>query len=284
MKVREFCRRFVECAFRRPLTSEQQRLFVERQFEAAKVTETAVKRVVLLALKSPRFLYREPAGGSDAYDVASRLSFALWDSLPDQELLRAAKEGRLSSRQEATAQAERMLNDSRAAAKLREFFLNWMKLDQAAEISKDPKRFPGFDAAIVRDLRTSFELFVQDILWSESSDFRQLLLSDTLYLNGSLAKFYKADLPNTAPFQKMSFDPEQRAGVLTHPYVMSNFAYAGASSPIHRGVFLTRGMLGLTLRPPPEAFAPIPEDLHPKLTTARACDDPDQGIFLPNLP
>jgi cytochrome c553 len=94
-RLRAFCLRFAERAFRRPLTDEQKRLYVERRLEGARNLETAVKRAVLLVLKSPRFLYREVGGekGSstrDAYDVASRISFTLWDSIPDKELLDAA--------------------------------------------------------------------------------------------------------------------------------------------------------------------------------------------------
>src|SRR5262249_47385947 len=156
----------------------------------AKDSETALKRVVLLTLMSPRFLYREVDGGPDSYDVASRLSFGLWDSAPDQELLKAAAAGKLRTREEVTRQAERMLGDMRAKAKLRDFFLTWLRVDYATDVSKDPKRFPGFDAAIVSDLRTSLDLFLDDIVWSGDSDFRRLLLSDELYLNGRLAKFY----------------------------------------------------------------------------------------------
>src|SRR5204863_8740410 len=92
--LRDYCVAFAERAFRRPLTPEQRRLYVDRQFEAARDPGAAVKRVVLLVLQSPRFLYREPGAGGDAFDVASRLSFALWDSLPDQDLLQAAAAGR----------------------------------------------------------------------------------------------------------------------------------------------------------------------------------------------
>ena len=88
-----------------------------------------------------------------------------------------------------------MLADPRAKAKLREFLLTWLKVDQAPDLAKDPKRFPGFDAAVAADLRTSLELFLDDVVWSETSDFRQLLLADDVYLNGRLAKFYGADLP-----------------------------------------------------------------------------------------
>jgi hypothetical protein len=264
-KLRDFGRRFAERAFRRPLTDEQKRFFIDRQFDAARDPETAIKRVAVLVLKSPRFLYREVGGGPDAYDVASRLSFALWDAPPDKELLDAAAAGRLAKREQVAAQAERMLADPRARAKAREFFLQWLKVDQVPDLGRE--RFPGFDTAVAGDLRTALELFVEDAVWSGDSDFRRLLLSDELFLNGRLAKFYGVSLPADAPFQKVKLDPGQRAGVLTHPYLMAAFAYTGASSPIHRGVFLARNVLGVTLRPPPEAFAPLAEKLHPTLTT-----------------
>ncbi|HVK09774.1 MAG TPA: PA14 domain-containing protein, partial [Gemmataceae bacterium] len=101
-KVRAFAAKFVERAFRRPLTADELSIFVDRQFEAAKDPDLAVKRVVLLALKSPRFLYREALGGKDQFAVASRLSFGMWDSIPDDELLKAAAAGKLATRDEVT--------------------------------------------------------------------------------------------------------------------------------------------------------------------------------------
>lgn len=135
------------------------------------------------------------------------------------------------------------------------------------DIAKDSKRFPGFDPAIASDLKTSLELFLDEVVWSNNSDFRQIFLAEKVPLNGRLAKFYGVDLPADAPFQPVKLDAANRAGVLTHPYVMATYAYTGASSPIHRGVFLARGVLGLTLRPPQDAFTPLSEDLHPKLST-----------------
>jgi cytochrome c553 len=266
-RLREFCLRFAERAFRRPLTEEQKKVYVERQFAASPDVETAVKRVVLLVLHSPRFLYREIAGGRDAYDTASRLSFGLWDSLPDPELLQAAAAGQLATREQMVRQAERMVGDLRSRSKVRQFLLQWLKVDPAPDLAKDPRRFPGFDRAAASDLRTSLELFLEDVVWGASSDFRQLFLADTLYLNGRLARFYGADLPLDAPFQKVAPKTGERAGVLTHPYLLATFAYTGTSSPIHRGVFLVRGVLGRVLAPPPEAFTPLPPDLHPQLTT-----------------
>ena len=102
-----------------------------------------------------------------------------------------------------------------------------------------------FDPALASDLRTSLELFLDDLVSHQDADFRQILATDTLYLNGRLAKFYGADLkPEDAPFQKVSLEPKERAGVLTHPYLLSVFAYTAASSPIHRGVFVSRSVLG----------------------------------------
>jgi mono/diheme cytochrome c family protein len=266
-KLRAFGRRFAERAFRRPLTEDQARVFIDRQFETAKDPEAAVKRLVLFVLKTPRFLYRDVGGGPEGYAVAARLSFGLWDSLPDEELLKAAAAGKLATREQVVKQAERMLADPRAKAKLKGFFHHWLKVDHAPDVAKDPKRFPGFDAAVVSDLRTSLDLFLDDAAWGGDGDFRDLLTSEEVYLNGRLAKFYGADLPADAPFRKVTLDKGKRAGVLTHPYLLAAFAYTGSTSPIHRGVFLARGVLGIAMRPPPEAFTPLPEDLHPGLTT-----------------
>ncbi len=267
-KLREFCRRFAERAFRRPLTDEQKAFFIDRQFKDAPDPETAVKRVGLLVLKSPRFLYRETnSGRPDGYDVASRLSFGLWDSLPDQPLLDLAKAGQLTTRDQVVHQAERMVSDLRAQSKLRGFFLQWLKVDQAPEIVKDPKRYSQFTEAIASDLRTSLDLFLDEIIGGKAADYRQLLAADYVYLNGRLAKLYGADLAPDAPFQKVYLEPRERAGILSHPYLMASFAYTAASSPIHRGVFISRSVLGRVLRPPPEAVAPLAPDLHPDLTT-----------------
>ncbi|HVL15877.1 MAG TPA: DUF1592 domain-containing protein, partial [Gemmata sp.] len=195
-KLRAFALKFAERAFRRPLTPDEKRLFIEKQFaESAGDPDLALKRVLLLTLKSPRFLYPDAGGSPEQYAVASRLALALWDSLPDQELLNAAAAGKLGTRAEVARHAERMLTDPRAKAKVREFLFTWLKLDHAAEPAKDAARFPGFDAALANDLRTSLELFLDDIVWGESPDFRRLLLAEETYFNGRLAKYYGATLP-----------------------------------------------------------------------------------------
>jgi cytochrome c553 len=267
-KLREFCQRFVERAFRRPLTDEQKQLYLDRQFAEAADRLAAVKRVVLLALKSPRFLYREVGSESpSAYDVASRLSFGLWDSIPDEPLLKAAAENQLANREHIDAQLNRMLGDVRTRSKLRGVLMDWLKVSQPPDLSKDSQNFPEFTPEVASDLRTSLELTLDDLLTSEAGDFRQLLLGDAIYLNGRLAKVYGAPLPENAPFEKVAFEADRRSGVLSHPYLLAGFAYTNTSSPIHRGVFISRSLLGRTLRPPPDAVAPLAPDLHAELTT-----------------
>jgi Protein of unknown function (DUF1592)/Protein of unknown function (DUF1588)/PA14 domain/Protein of unknown function (DUF1595)/Cytochrome C oxidase, cbb3-type, subunit III len=265
-KLRDFGHKFAERAFRRPLSSWEKVKYVDRQFARGDDPEAALKRVILLVLKSPRFLYRE-LDEPDTYDVASRLSFGLWDSPPDRELLKAAAEGRLDSRASVVREAERMVDDPRTRAKVREFFLQWLRVEHVPDLSKDPALYPGFDASVASDLRTSLDLFLDEVIWGESSDFRQLFLSDSIYLNGRLATVYGAELAPDSPFQKVSPDAKERAGLLTHPYLLANFAYTSTSSPIHRGVFIARSLLGRALRPPPVAVAPLAPDLHAGLTT-----------------
>ncbi len=266
-KLKSFCQKFAERAFRRPLNDDQKAFFIERQFQAAADPAVAVTRCVLLVLKSPRFCYLAEDGPADDYDVAARLAFAIWDSLPDRALLDAAAAGQLHTAEQVRAHAQRMMSDLRTRSKLRSFFLQWLKAEQPPEIVKNASTFADFDAALFADMRTSLELLIDDVVWGAGSDFRRLYLCEDVYLNGRLAAFYGVESPPDAPFQSMRLDEGARAGVLTHPYVMSTLSYADATSPIHRGVFLTRSVLGRMLRPPPEAFAPLAPDLHPSLTT-----------------
>ena len=267
-KLQAFCRQFVERALRRPLTDDVAQSYIDKQFRTTPDVETAVKRVVILTLLSPRFLYRESeARPNDAYDVASRLSFGLWDTLPDAELLKAASENRLATREQVATQAERMASDPRAWNKLRAFLLFWLKVDQVPDLAKNPKKYPDFDPAVASDLRASLELFLENTAWGDKSDYRELMTAHAVYLNGRLAKIYGVSLPADAPFQPVMLDASERSGVLTQPYLLSSFAYLDTSSPIHRGVLVARNLLGRVLSPPPAAFTPLAADLHPDMTT-----------------
>ena len=116
-KLKEFCARLAELAFRRPLSDEQRQRYIERPFEKAGDPEIGVNRVVLMLLKSPRFLYRELGATNhnpnDPYNIASRISFGLWDSAPDSTLRKAAETGELATREQVISQAQRMIRDPR---------------------------------------------------------------------------------------------------------------------------------------------------------------------------
>lgn len=265
-KLKEFMAAMATRAFRRPLTPELRQLYVDRAFADGVVPEIAVKRATMLILKSPRFLYPEAGPGPDDAGVAARLALGLWDSLPDAVLAEAAQQGGLHTPEQVQAQAERMVKDPRARAKLREFFGHWLKLEEAEDLSKDEQAYPGFNPALVADLRRSLELFVDRVAWSEKSDYRELLEADYLYLNAPLARFYGTPEPEGGGFLPVKFDGAQRAGIFTHPFLLAAFSYHRSSSPIHRGVFLTRNVMGRTLKPPPMAIEFMDDRFDPSLT------------------
>ena len=267
-KLMVYCRQFVQRAFRSPLSDETDQTYIKRQFEKSPNLESAVKRVVILTLMSPRFLYREiGTSKKDAYFVASQLSFSLWDSVPDPDLIQAAKAGGLETKEQIVAQAERMVANPRAWNKLQAFLMAWLKVDEVPDIVKSPKSFPDFDTTTACDLRSSLELFLELTAGSPTSDYREMMLSPTVFLNGRLAKMYGVSLPPDAPFQAIPLDEDKRSGLITQPYILAKYAYLETSSPIHRGVIIVRNLLGRTLNPPPSAFAPTPPSLHPEMTT-----------------
>ena len=278
-KFREFATTFATRAFRHPLTEAGRTLFIDRPFTDAPDLDTALRRSLLLVLESPRFLFHTEAaasslanGKADAFATAARLAFGLWDSIPDQTLWDAAARNELGTTEQVRKQAERMVNDRRTRAKVRDFLFAWLRVDHGPEIVKDKTLYSEFSPEIAADMRTSLELLVDDAVWGQGprgggSDFRRLFTDDEVYLNGRLAPLYGENLPADAPFRRMRLDDGRRAGVLSHPYMASVLSYAAATSPIHRGVFLARSVMGNVLKPPQEAVAPLAPDLHPDLST-----------------
>ena len=263
-KFKAFSLRFAQLAYRRPLTDEQKADLVAI-YAGAVAPEVAAKRAFIFTLSNPAFLY-PGIGPQDDYAVASRLALALWDSVPDAPLLKSAAAGQLKTEAQVRQHAQRMMKDPRAKAKLRDFLHDWLHVEEGAEIAKDQKEYPGFDQGVVMDLRTSLDLFTENIVWSEQSDYRQLLLGDTILMNQRLAKFYGQQVAPGDGFQPVKMDADQRAGVLTHPYLLATFSYTKSTSPIHRGVFVTRNILGRMLKPPPMAIAFMDDKFDPSFT------------------
>ncbi|MBM4010762.1 MAG: DUF1592 domain-containing protein [Planctomycetes bacterium] len=264
--LRAFAATFAERAFRQPLSADLRALVVERPFGDAPDPDTALRRALLATLGSPRFLFRESPTDPGGVATAARLAFGLWDSIPDRGLELEAARGGLDTAAAIRSQAERMLADRRTTAKLRDFLVCWLRLDLGAEIVKDSARHPDFTPEVAADLRTSLGLMLDDVLRT-GADFRRLFTIDDVHLNGRLAPLYGIELPADAAFTPVRLDEGRRGGVLSHPYLMSVLSYPGSSSPIHRGVFLARSILGNVLRPPEQAIAPLAAEQAPDLTT-----------------
>jgi hypothetical protein len=275
-RLKNFLAELVETAFRRPLSDELRDRYIEQQVAAEPDDAEAIKRVLLIAVKSPRFLY--PLLDSDrtaSERAANRLALTLFDSLPvDPWLIEAARENRLEGESQIRDAARRMVDDYRTRAKVRQMMYQWLNLGHIEGIEKDDEKFPDFDEAIVSDLRHSLDDFLDSVVWSEASDFRQLFQADWAYTTDRLADYYGEHWEpqddgddESGAMRKSVSDPEHRFGILTHPLMMSGLAYHDSTSPIHRGVFLIRYVLGRTIRPPQDAFSPLSPDLHPDLTT-----------------
>ena len=292
-KIKEFLPNLAQLAYRRPLTGDEDLLFRDELLAKAESPEIAVRRGVMLALTSPSFLYapwNASDSNPDSYRLASRLALFLWDSMPDQELMDAAAQNQLNSREQVLVQVERMLHHPASKRKMRCFFEHWLEIEER-DLQKDSELYPDFDEKLIVDLRKSLNLFIDEVVWSDQSDYRQLLLDDHLILNPFLKEYYSPqeasendeELEGNKPmagFQRVRFPREQRSGILTHPYLLSAFAYHNNTSPIHRGVFLTRNVVGRALNPPPVAVAfkdsDFPEDITMRekvtqLTSDTAC-------------
>ncbi len=191
--LRGFLAEFLGIAFRRSIDDEIRSNYIDQALEIHGDDAAAVVQyVVLKALKSPRFLY--PLIDDDqphSRRAANRLALVLFDSLPSDQWLidRIEEQDQLTKEQLAEA-AWKMVNDYRAQAKIRSFLYHWLDLEDLGEITKDNELFPGFDPQLTSDLKKSLDEFLDEVVQSESSDFRQLLQADWGFTNDRIAQFY----------------------------------------------------------------------------------------------
>lgn len=266
IKLRNYCYQFVGRAFATKLSKDDREFFVDRHFEQEISQKDKLKRVVLMALKSPRFLYPVIQSRRRSEEVARNLALTLWDSLPDKRLYQLADKGQLVEPKMVERESRRMVRDMRSRQKMKMFFLDWLKAERAASSAKDKAVYPDFDYELVSDLQTSLLLYLNDVVWNDNSDYRQLFLADYLYVNKRIGDFYGISVHGHG-FEKISGALGNRSGVVTHPFLMSGLAYSKDSSPIHRGVFIAKQILGVSLRQPPENVKPLTEEFNPKMTT-----------------
>lgn len=272
--LKGFLGSLLQTAMRGDWSHEDQERFVNAQVDAEPDDREAIKRVLLLGLKSPRFLYPElPRDVSPSQRAANTLKLVLHDSIPVEDwLVKAIEKGTLSKEAEIRKVAQRLVAEYRTRGKSLDMIHQWLNLDHIGQITKDPETYPGFDQELQHDMQRSLDAFVEHIIW-DVRDYRQLFVADwgftTDHMHAVLGDAWKPvdeDSDSATSLSRTDSNPRRR-GVLTHPLLLSGLAYFDTSSPIHRGVFLIRHMLGRTLRPPNDAFTPLSPDLHPDLTT-----------------
>lgn len=250
-------------AFRRPVTKKdlEQPMAFYRDARAGDGFEAGIESALSSILISPEFLFRieeDPSGiaPNTPYRVpdlhlASRLSFFLWSSIPDDELLEAAIRRELNKPAVLAKQTRRMLADPRARSLAGNFADQWLYLRNLDSLTPDVRLFPDFDDNLRRAFRRETELFFESIL-HENRSVLDLLKADYTYLNERLAKHYGISGVYGSHFRKVSLQPEtHRGGLLRHGSVLSVTSYATRTSPVIRGHWILGNLLGTPPPPPP---------------------------------
>lgn len=265
-------------AFRRPLTpTEVERYAALFASAAARYPQhdaftAGVRLVIEGMLQSPHFLYRTelsdvvvegglPLGG---FEVAARLSYLLWNTMPDGELLEAAARGELDDAAGVTAQALRLLDDPRAAAQLRRFHYQAFGIAEYADLDKDTAVFPAWRRELGAMMQEETLRFVDDVVAS-GGGIAELLTSTRAFVNADLARVYGVPGTFGTDYAPVDLDPATRAGLLTRAGFLARNATLRESDPIHRGVFINLNLLCRTIATPPT----LPSDLMPSGTTTR---------------
>ncbi len=268
-KLRAFAEEFFARSQRTLKLSEKQQAMVALVFEKSDNVEAAVRQLVILSLTSPKFLYPGLADEdqSDQERVIYRLALALWDSLPTPYLRKRARDGYYKDLKRVDTETWKLMEAPLAKNKLHGFFHHWLELERAADASKSQEAFPEYSEELRAYLRQSLHRQIEHIVWGEGSDYRKLLAADYLFLNEALAQIYPGAQPVKGDhLRPVSLADGQRAGLLTHPYLLSTLAYHDSTSPIHRGVFLSRQILGIALKSPPMANEFVADHFDPTLT------------------
>jgi hypothetical protein len=254
-----------ERAFRRPVTDtdlDALMAFYDAGFQDGGF-ERGVRDALSAVLASPHFLYRVESGqdtGTVALsdlELASRLSFFLWSSLPDEELLELAEDGRLNDARVLAAQVRRMLTDERARSLVEDFAFQWLDVSKLDEIVPDRGQFPQASGLLdPRDLmEEELELFIDSVLRSDRSVV-ELLTADYTFLNERLAMHYGIESVKGARFRRVTLEDESRHGLLGKGAILMLTAYPNRTSPVLRGAWILERLRGT---PPPDPPPDVPD-------------------------
>lgn len=293
--VRTFIATFGRRAWRRPLSGEALDLFTGLH---AQLSEDLLDRWQALQftaaglLQAPDFVFRVEHGEDDGaqrrytnYEMAARLSYLLWNSTPDDALLDAAERGELVTDAGLTAQAERLLADPRARATIRGYFGEYFNLSRLDSLEKDRETFPQMSATLGAAMRGEIERVIDDLVFEQDADLRELLTVETTYVTPELAALY--NLPAVEPtaedggFVKVDLPADgPRAGLMGMGGILALNAHNTVTSPTHRGKFIQNNLLCVDIPPPPPgvvtSLEEIPDDgpITTRAKLARHAEDP----------
>jgi hypothetical protein len=229
-------------------------------YEGGDAFAQGVALVVESMLQSPKFLYRaelETIEGEadvvalDGWSVAARLSFALWNTSPDDALLAAAEAGELDTAAGVAQHARRMLADPKALDVTEDFHTQWLALDHWAEIVRDPDVYPELGPGISDAMREDTLRFVEDVVFAGGGTYAELMTSTAAFVDADLAMIYGVEVEVGDASVRVELDPDERAGLLTRAGFLAANAYYDETSPIHRGTFIQRRILCMTVPDPP---------------------------------
>lgn len=256
---------FLRRAFRRSVTAEDVAPYVDvvrLRLQAGDTFELAIRAALKGALLSPEFLFlRERPGRLDEYALASRLSYFLWSTMPDDELLAEAENGTLGQPESLRLQVERMLASPRAAALTENFVGQWLGLREIDATEPSHILYPEYDHLLKVSMIRETELFFEEVLRNDLS-LTNFVSSDFAMLNGRLARHYGIPGVEGWAFQKVALPPEsRRGGVLTMASVLKVTANGTTTSPVLRGAWVLDRILGTPPPPPPDDIPAIDPDI-----------------------
>ncbi len=261
-----FLGRFGRQAFRRPLSIDELGRWVAMAEELAEGDPwQGLRYAVAGMLQSPNFLYRIERGEPDphdetrrrytAWEMASRLSFLIWNSPPDEFLLAAAESGELLTVEGIEEQVERMLADPRTRVAIQSFFAQYLDLSRLDGSTRDPEVYPLYTPSLIVAMRKEVELLVDDLVYRQDTDVRQLFSTRHTFVNSELAELYGLDAPGASPIAYVPVElPEDgpRAGLLTLGAFLTMNAHESYNSPTARGKYIRERVLCQEVPPPPD--------------------------------
>lgn len=268
---------FGKRAFRRPVTDEEKTrlLAVYKAGKALGDHTTGVRLTLQVILQSSPFLYRielgQPVAAGDAvqkltpHEVASRLSYLIWGSMPDDQLFAAADAGALTTPAKIADQARRLLKDDRAKSAVETFHLQWLGLTGLDKLQKDKAKYPVFTDAARAAIGEGTRRFIDDVVFKGDAKVSTLLTAPYAFVNADLAPIYGVPVTG-ADFVKTQLDPTRQSGLLTQPTLLAKYGKFNSSSPVLRGK-LIRERLFCTPLPPPPMNVPPPPEVKPGVST-----------------